>query len=444
MSAPRAILHVDMDAFYASVEQRDRPELRGQPLIVGGTTNRGVVAAASYEVRKFGVRSAMPIREALRRCPHAICVTPRMSVYRDVSHEVFAVFHEYTPIVEGLSLDEAFLDVTASLALKGDAVTIARHIKDGIRAKTQLSSSVGVAPNKLVAKIGSDLNKPDGLTVVDATNMRATLDPLSVRRLPGLGRKLGERVEAAGLATLGQLRVAPDAVLWPIFGRDSQRMRERAAGIDDRPVMAEWDEKSISAEETFFTDLSDVARMQAEVARLADRAGTRMRAQNLATGCVQVKIRRADFTTFTRQKRFEPSTTDSRTIARIAAELLAAWLGEQPRAKVRLLGVGVNHLHAADQLDLFAQAGVAPGARAAASPTATALDSAVDQIRERFGSLALRRGSALPEARGAEESGEDMSEAAPSRARERAGMREGRSGPSSDKPAGQRGGPSRR
>jgi DNA polymerase-4 len=165
-----------------------------------------------------------------------------------------------------------------------------------------------------------------------------------------------------------------------------------------------------------------------------------MRAQNLATGCVQVKIRRADFTTFTRQKRFEPSTTDSRTIARIAAELLTAWLGEQPRAKVRLLGVGVNHLHAADQLDLFAM----PGAHAAASPTATALDSAVDQIRERFGTLALRRGSALPEARGAAESGEDMSEAAPSRARERAGLREARSSPSSDKPAGRAGGPPRR
>ena len=301
MSSLRAILHVDMDAFYASVEQRDRPELRGQPLIVGGTSNRGVVAAASYEVRKFGVRSAMPIREALRRCPHAICVKPRMSVYREVSHQVFAVFHEYTPIVEGLSLDEAFLDVTASLSLKGDAVTIARGIKQRIRAETRLAASVGVAPNKLVAKIASDLEKPDGLAVINADNMRAVLDPLSVRRLPGLGRKLGERVEAAGLATFGELRSAPDAVLWPIFGRDSQRMRERASGIDERPVMSEWDEKSISAEETFFTDLGDHARMHAEVLRLADRAGTRMRAQNLAAGCVAVKIRRDDFTTFTRQ-----------------------------------------------------------------------------------------------------------------------------------------------
>jgi DNA polymerase IV len=413
MSAPRAILHVDMDAFYASVEQRDDPRLRGQPLIVGGTSNRGVVAAASYEVRKFGVRSAMPIREALRRCPHAICVKPRMSVYREVSHQVFAIFHEYTPVVEGLSLDEAFLDVTASLALKGDAVSIARGIKQRIRATTELGASVGVAPNKLVAKIASELEKPDGLTVVTPANLRAVLDPLSVRRLPGLGRKLGERVEAAGVFTFRQLRTATDTVLWPIFGRDSQRMRERAAGIDERPVMSEWDEKSISAEETFFTDLVEHAGMRAEVLRLADRAGARMRAQNLATGCVQVKIRRADFTTFTRQKRFEPSTTDSRTIAKIAGELLTAWLEEQPRARVRLLGVGVNHLHAADQLDLFAQG----PAQSQGSASGTALDTAVDQIRERFGNLAVRRGSALPEARGAEEAAENMSEEAPGRRR---------------------------
>ena len=188
-------------------------------------------------------------------------------------------------------------------------------------------------------------------------------------------------------------------------------MRERASGIDERPVMSEWDEKSISAEETFFSDLADHGRMQAEVLRLADRAGSRMRAQNLAAGCVAVKIRRADFTTFTRQKRFEPSTTDSRTIAKIAAELLDAWLAEQPRAKVRLLGVGVNHLHAADQMDLFA----APAAAGDANTGANALDSAVDLIRERFGTLAVRRGSALPQARGEDEPAEDMSEKAPGR-----------------------------
>jgi DNA polymerase-4 len=419
MTGGRAILHVDMDAFYASVEQRDDPRLRGQPVIVGGTTNRGVVAAASYEVRKFGVRSAMPIREALRRCPHAICVKPRMSVYRGVSNQVFAIFHDYTPVVQGLSLDEAFLDVTASLALKGDAVSIARDIKRRIFETLHITASVGVAPNKLIAKIASDLDKPDGLTVVTPENQRATLDPLSVRRLPGLGRKLGERVEGAGLKTLGELRVATDAVMWPIFGRDSQRMRDRASGIDERPVLCEFDEKSISAEETFFTDLADPAKMRSEVLRLADRASQRMRSQNLAAGCVHVKIRRADFTTFSRQKRFEPSTTDSRTIANIAAALLEAWIAEQPRSKVRLLGVGVNHLHPADQMDLFS----APAAGTAAPASAGALDATVDMIRERFGHLAVRRGSALPESRGEEESPEDMSEKAPDVRRNKTGLR---------------------
>ena len=415
MSAPRAILHVDMDAFYASVEQRDRPELRGQPVIVGGTSNRGVVAAASYEVRAFGVRSAMPIREALRRCPHAICVRPRMSVYREVSHQVFAIFHEYTPVVEGLSLDEAFLDVTASLALKGDAVTIARGIKDQIRATTQLAASVGVAPNKLVAKIASDLEKPDGLTVVTPANMHAVLDPLSVRRLPGLGRKLGERVEAAGIATLGQLRVASDTVLWPIFGRDSQRMRERAAGIDERPVMSEWDEKSISAEETFFTDLADHARMQAEVLRLADRASQRMRAQNLAAGCVagEDPARRfhhlhAPEALRTFDHRLAHHRQDRRRtaggVARRAAAREGAVVrrGREPPARRRPDGP-VRRARGAG----------------AGNAAATALDATVDLIRERFGNLAVRRGSALPEARGADESAEDMSEKAPGARRPR-------------------------
>ncbi|HKZ72646.1 MAG TPA: DNA polymerase IV, partial [Steroidobacteraceae bacterium] len=250
-AALRAILHVDMDAFYASVEQRDDPSLKGRPLIVGGTTGRGVVAAASYEVRKFGVRSAMPVRRALELCPHAVCVRPRMQRYAQVSRQVFAVFHELTPLVQGLSLDEAFLDVTASEALKGDAVSIARAIKQRIFTTTALTASVGVAPNKLVAKIASDLDKPDGLTIVTPDRIHAVLDPLSVRRLPGLGRKTGEKVERAGIETLGELRRAPDAVLWPIFGRYTQRVRDRAAGIDDRPVHADWEEKSISAEDTF-------------------------------------------------------------------------------------------------------------------------------------------------------------------------------------------------
>src|SRR5215470_18928836 len=222
----RAVLHVDMDAFYASVEQHDDPRLAGQPLIVGWDGGRGVVAAASYEVRRFGVHSAMPMRTALRLCPHAVCVRPRMQRYQEVSAVVFGVFREVTPLVQGLSLDEAFLDVTASQHLPGGAVEIARHVKRRIAELTGLTASVGVAPNKLVAKIASDLMKPDGLTVVEPERVHAVLDPLSVRRLPGLGRKTGAKVEAAGIATLGELRSAPDAVLWPLFGRYTALMRE--------------------------------------------------------------------------------------------------------------------------------------------------------------------------------------------------------------------------
>ena len=386
MPPQRAILHVDMDAFYASVEQRDQPELRGKPLIVGGTTGRGVVAAASYEVRKFGVRSAMPIGEALRRCPQAICVRPRMQRYKDVSRQIFAIFHEFSPLVQGLSLDEAFLDVTASQSLHGDAASIARAIKERILATTALTASVGVAPNKLVAKIGSDLNKPDGLTLIPPERIHAVLDPLSVRRLPGLGRKLGERVERAGIRTLGELRRAPDALLWPLFGRDSARMRDRAGGLDERPVVADWDEQSISAEETFATDISDRARLTSELVQLADRAGARLRHKTLSAACVTVKIRRADFRTFTRQRRFEPPSNDSRLLASIAEQLLRQWLDEQPRARIRLLGVGVSHLAPAEQLDLFAGAG---------GREATRLDSTLDSIREKFGAQSVRRGSSL-------------------------------------------------
>ena len=382
----RAILHVDMDAFYASIEQRDDPGLKGRPVIVGGTSGRGVVAAASYEVRKFGVHSAMPMTTALRLCPHAICVQPRMQVYKDVSNQVFRIFHEFTPIVEGLSLDEAFLDVTASLPLMGDAVSIARSIKQRILDTTRVTASVGVAPNKLVAKIASDMKKPDGLTVVTAENMRDTLGALSVRRLPGLGRKTGAQVEEAGIHTLAELRNASDTVLWPIFGRYTTRVRERAAGIDERPVIADHEEKSISAEDTFFQDIGAPARLQTELTRLADRTCTRLRKKSLTAACVTVKIRRKDFTTFTRQKRLSPATNDTRAITKVASALLTAWLSENPGAKIRLLGVGVSQLAESDQLDLFT---------AATANAATPLDTTLDAIRQKFGPKALTRAGDL-------------------------------------------------
>jgi DNA polymerase-4 len=382
----RAILHVDMDAFYASIEQRDDPSLKGKPVIVGGTSGRGVVAAASYEVRKFGVYSAMPMGTALRLCPHAVCVTPRMQHYKNASNQIFEIFGAFTPAVEGLSLDEAFLDVTASRELMGDPVAIARAIKTRIQRTTQLTASVGVAPNKLIAKIASDLRKPDGLTVVTPETTREILDPLSVRRLPGLGRKTGAKVEELGIHTFAELRAAPDAVLWPLFGKYTHRLRERAAGIDDRPVLADLEEKSISAEDTFSVDIADPARLQSELARLADLTCTRLRSKSLVAGCVTVKIRRQDFTTYTRQRRISPTTNETRTITGVARELLATWLAENPRAKVRLLGVGVSQLSEADQLDLF---------HAPAPNASSALDDALDTIRKKFGPGALKRAGSL-------------------------------------------------
>ncbi len=368
-----------MDAFYASVEQHDDPRLAGLPVIVGGTGPRGVVAAASYEVRRFGVRSAMPMRAALERCPDAVCVRPRMARYQEVSRLVFAVFNEFTPLVQGLSLDEAFLDVTAS---REPVAFIAAQIKRRIRARTGLSASVGAAANKLVAKIASELNKPDGLTIVTPQSLRATLDPLPVRRLPGLGGKTGVRLEGAGVLTLGQLRVAPDEQLWPIFGRHSQHYRDRAAGIDERPVVAERQELSISAEDTFDTDIRDRRQLHQAVAQLADLATSRVRDRELTAGCISVKIREHDFTTVTRQRAVQPATQDRRMIATVATQLLDQWLDEHPGAALRLLGVALRQLGPATQMDLFTveQGGV---------------DATVDAVRERFGKQALRRASSI-------------------------------------------------
>ena len=380
----RAVLHVDMDAFYASVEQHDNPALAGLPVIVGWAGGRGVVTAASYEARPYGVRSAMPMRTALKLCPHVVCVRPRMARYQEVSRSVFGVFQEFTPMVEGLSLDEAYLDVTASQELMGGAVEIARRIKARIRELTGLTASVGVAPNKLVAKIASDLDKPDGLSVVPPGEVRKVLDPLSVRRLPGLGRKTGARVEEAGIHTFAQLRSAPDAVLWPLFGRYTAWVRERACGIDERPVQPEVEEKSLSAEDTFEDDIADPRVLQSQLARLADLACARLRSRQLEAACVGVKIRRHDFVTFTRQRGIAPATCAGRVISGVAAELLGRWLQSHPGTKLRLLGVVLTELKPAAQLGLFDDL-----------RRAGRLDAALDEARARFGARALRRGSTI-------------------------------------------------
>jgi DNA polymerase-4 len=385
-SGGRTILHVDMDAFYASVEEQDRPDLKGKPLIVGGTGGRAVVAAASYAVRRFGVRSAMPMREALRRCPDAIVVPPRMARYQEISAQIFEIFREFTPLVEGLSLDEAFLDITGSQRLLGDPEVIGAEIRRRIAGKTGLTASVGIAPNKLLAKIASDLHKPDGMCCIDAGNMREILDGLPIQKLFGVGQKTLPAVHAAGIRTFGDVRAAGDEMLWRAFGKHGKAMRDRACGLDDRPVEPDRAEKSISAEETFAVDIHAAADLTAQLARLADRTASRLRAHNLVAGRVSVKIRRGDFTTYTRQRALAPATQDTAIVSAAAQSLLGAWMASQPRARVRLLGVGVSELQSLRQSDLFSGPLPGPGSR---------LDSAVDGIRDRFGEGFLTRASML-------------------------------------------------
>jgi DNA polymerase IV len=385
----RTILHVDMDAFYASVEERDHPELKGKPLIVGGTSGRGVVAAASYAVRRFGVRSAMSMGEALARCPHAICVKPRMSRYKEVSEQVFTIFRGFTPLVEGLSLDEAFLDMSGAERLLGSPEAIGAEIRRRIRAATELSASVGIAPNKLLAKIASDLAKPDGLYRIGAENVHDVLNALPIERLFGVGRKSLPAVHAAGIRTIGDAACAGPAALWRAFGKHGAAMQARARGLDERPVVADRDEKSLSAEETFATDIDGPAELVRQLTALADRAAARLRAHGLAAGRVTVKIRRSDFTTYTRQRALEPPTQDTAAVSASAEILLREWLRAQPGAALRLLGVGVSDLQTLRQADLFAPQ----------APKNSRLDAAVDGIRDRFGAQLLTRASLPPRSR---------------------------------------------
>jgi DNA polymerase-4 len=326
----------------------------------------------------------MPMRDALRRCPELLRVRPRMAHYSNVSKQIFGVFRQYTPIVEGLSLDEAFLDVTHSTSLFGSPVDIAQAVKRDILQATGLTASVGVAGNKLVAKIASDLDKPDGLTVLYPADYETRLDPLPISVIPGIGKKTLARLDGTGIRTLRDLRLAEDSVLQPVFGRFVQKTRDRAAGIDDRPVSVAREDKSISAEETFAADLESREDMERELLRLSERTAARLRKAGLAAGTVQLKIRQADFTTFTRQRKVSPPASGTDRIYAVARALLETWLAGNPGARLRLLGVGGSDLAPAGQPDLFEDAAPDSG-----------VDKTVDAIRERFGDAALGRARTL-------------------------------------------------
>jgi DNA polymerase-4 len=299
---------------------------------------------------------------------------------------VFAIFHGFTPLVEGLSLDEAFLDVTGSRQLLGEAESIGTEIRRRIHAELGLTASVGIAPNKLLAKIASDLNKPDGMCSIGVDDVRDILDPLPVEKLFGVGPRTLSAVHAAGIRSFGDLRRAGDDVLRQLFGKHGKAMRDRASGLDDRPVEPDREEKSISAEETYPRDIRELPRLLVELQRLADRAASRLRRQTLAAGRVSVKIRRGDFTTFTRQRALGNPTQDTAVVSAAARSLLEEWSAAHPNAPVRLLGLGLGNLRTLQQPDLFADVPAA-GSR---------LDAVVDGIRDRFGTTVLTRASLLP------------------------------------------------
>jgi len=400
----RAIIHVDMDAFYASVEVMDHPELAGKPVIVGGTPeSRGVVAASSYEARKFGVRSAMSSYRAHRLCPHGVFLAPRMSRYAEVSRQIHAIFESYTPIIEPLSIDEAFLDVTASRALFGTPPEIGRAIKGRIRAEIGLVASVGVAPNKFLAKLASDLEKPDGFVVITRDEAETRLAPLPVSRLWGVGKVTEAAMAKAGIHTIGDVVRASDVVLEKIAGSYAPRLKQLARGIDDREVVPDAEAKSIGAENTFARDIADAEELRTELDALSERVAKRARADGMAGYTVHLKARYANFTTVTRAHTLPDPTNASVVIRDAARELLEQRLDRGGRA-LRLLGVSLSNLIHAEAVtpDLFEAAQENTRTKPPAVKN-RALDAVMDELRERFGASAIRRGSR----RGRESGGDD-------------------------------------
>ena len=387
-AAQRAIIHVDMDAFYASVECLDDPALKGLPVIVGGLGPRGVVATASYEARAFGVHSALPMSRARRLCPEGHFIRPRIARYREKSAEVFSIFNDFTPLVEGLSLDEAFLDVSGSLKLFGRQLAIGRKIKERIKAETGLTASVGLAHNKFLAKLGSDVHKPDGLVVIDPLKVHEFLDPMPISRMWGIGNKTAPRLKALGILTIGQLRKTDISILQPVLGNRSGHFLRLSRGEDDREVQPERPDKSISHEVTFDTNVSERDVLLAELQKQAENVSGRLRAEGLMASTVVVKIRDPGFHTVTRSRSMRACSNSTKTLYRMARALFESWRENHKTTPVRLLGMGVSGLeesHAADHAagDL------------ADSRSEQQLDRVFDTINQRFGEAGISHGRAL-------------------------------------------------
>ncbi|TNM28215.1 DNA polymerase IV [Streptomyces sedi] len=382
MRGQPTILHLDMDAFYASVEQAAKPSLRGKAVVVGGIGPRGVVATASYEARVFGVRSAMPTAQARRLCPHGAYLVPRFEVYRSVSERVMALLARLSPLVEPLSLDEAFVDLAAggSAATAAEARAVGERLREEIAAVTGVTGSVGLAGAKMLAKIASERAKPDGLVLIEPGTERELLAPLTVRTLPGVGPATAEVLRRAGIHTIEETVRAGEAELTRLLGKaHGAGVFRMACGIDDRPVVAEREGKSISVEDTFDVDVTDRARIRFEVRRLAERCVTRLRAAGRSGRTVVLKVRRYDFSTLTRSETLRGPTDDPAVVREAAERLLE---GVDTTEGVRLLGVGVSALADFTQEDLFAQSGRAAAENAPAPEPARAPGAGEDEAPE--------------------------------------------------------------
>ncbi len=380
----RSIAHVDMDAFYASVEMRDNPALKDKPVVVGGDPDkRGVVAAASYQARRYGVHSAMPSKTAQRLCPDLIFVPPRHELYAEVSHQIRGLLERYTPQIEPLALDEAFMDITSCRRLWGSSSNIGRLIKEDISNQLDLTASVGIAPNKFIAKLCSDLDKPDGLVVVDPEQVRSLLDPLPVRKIWGVGKSGERQLHKLGVSTLAQLRKRPVTFLEAQFGTWGRHIWLLAQGIDERPVVTDTEARSISHETTFAQDIADREVLAAVLLGLTEQVGTRLRRHKRCAATIHIKLRYSDFATVTRSHTLSDGTNITREIWQSARALLTKALDDRPDP-VRLLGVGVSGLDHGrnEQTDLF------DGFRVKQHE----IDSVADSINERFGSGVVHRG----------------------------------------------------
>ena len=386
----KQIIHLDMDAFYPAVEALDNPDLKGKPVVVGGSLNRGVVSSASYEARKFGVHSALPMATAIRRCPKAIVLPVRMARYKEISRQVFEIFYRFTPLVEPLSIDEAFLDVTGSVRLFGQPTEIAKKIRHTVAKEIGLTVSAGLAPSKFVAKVASDMDKPDGLTVVPPDRVRAFLDPLPIKKMWGVGKVTQKALERLNILTFKDLRQLPATFLEKKFGKHGLHMHRLSMGIDDRDVVIGHEVKSIGHELTFSQDITDTDTAKKELLSLSGKVARRMRRHGVTGRTITLKVKYTDFVQVTRSFTLPESTDDDSTIYSIICDLLVKTAaGKRP---VRLLGVSLSqlgHRSSGTQMDLF------PTYKQ--SEKRKDLNITLDSVHEKFGEKSILPGTLIPE-----------------------------------------------